>query len=150
MKLRVALPDDADELSSVALRAKASWGYPPAWIAEWEDALRFTPGYLQAHAVFVAEVDGEIVGVVSLEATPEPEIAHLWVLPDNHGEGVGSALMERAVRFARSEGWTSLRIESDPNAKAFYEKMGAAQIGRVAAPVAGHERFLPVLRLALV
>jgi GNAT superfamily N-acetyltransferase len=72
------------------------------------------------------------------------------VLPDHHGQGIGAALMTRAIDIARSKGWTSLRIESDPHAQALYEHMGASQIGRVAVPVAGHERFLPLLQLPLV
>lgn len=149
MKIRNASQEDAKELTVLARQAKASWDYPVVWLAEWEDALRFTPGYLQRHPVFVAEATEQLVGVISLEATPEPEIAHLWVLPDHHGRGIGAALLNRAIQFARSKGWTSLRIESDPNAQAFYEHMGAFQIGRVAAPVAGQERFLPLLQLLL-
>ena len=36
-----------------------------------------------------------------------------------------------------------------PDAQPFYERLGATQVGELAAPVAGEERVLPVLRLVI-
>lgn len=40
-----------------------------------------------------------------------------------------------------------LRVESDPHAVGFYERMGARLAGTVPAPVLGTARELPVLEL---
>ncbi len=149
MKLtfRDATPDDAKHLSRLAVRAKASWGYPEAWIRAWHAQLSFSADYIQSNTVIVADLDGTAVGVIALEDHDEPEIGHLWVAPEHSGLGIGRKLVQRAVGIAASRGWRALRIESDPNARPFYEHLGAVQVGEVKAPVCGTDRSLPVLRL---
>lgn len=150
LNIRPARAEDAPALSDVARRAKASWGYPEAWLREWEPQLTFSPDYVQRHPVFVAETEAGIVGVAALEESPpESEITHLWVLPDSQGEGVGRALVSAVAARARECGSASLRIESDPNAVPFYERLGAIAVGEIPAPVCGEDRSLPVLRLVL-
>lgn len=148
MRIRAARMGDADVLTRIAREAKASWGYPEAWLIAWEPTLTISTEYLGAHRVLVAESDGVALGFVALEQGPSgPEMGHLWVLPEAQGRGVGRALVRRVQLEAGRLGWDSVRVESDPNARPFYERMGGIWIGDVAAPVAGVDRHLPVLRL---
>jgi GNAT superfamily N-acetyltransferase len=147
MRIRAARIEDADALTRIAHVAKASWGYPDAWLIEWAPILTITANYLRAHRVLVAE-EGESLGFGALELGPSgPEVGHLWVLPDAQGRGVGRALVRRLLRDARRLGWESVRVESDPHARPFYERMGGIWVGNVPAPVAGVDRHLPVLQL---
>ena len=146
--IRKGVVEDSSSLTDLARAAKASWGDPEAWLREWEPELTITPEFIRCNAVFVAESEGRIAGMVSIEEGPEgPEIGHLWVDPGGHGEGWGRRLLETAIEFAAANHWTALRILSDPNAVPFYRKFGAVPVSDVAAPVAGTERRLPVLRL---
>jgi putative acetyltransferase len=73
----------------------------------------------------VAEEDGQIVGHVLLSrmAAPFPALAlaPVSVIPTRQRSGIGSALVERAVNRARSEGWAAIFVLGDPN---FYERFG--------------------------
>ena len=151
MRIRAALDFEAPLLTAVARASKASWGYPEAWLHEWRDELHLTPEYIEAHRVLVAEAGGALVGMVALEEDgEEAELAHLWVLPGQQGQGVGRALVERALELARYGGHGSVRVESDPNAEPFYLRLGAERIGEVPAPVGeARRRSLPLLRIAL-
>jgi ribosomal protein S18 acetylase RimI-like enzyme len=63
-------------------------------------------------AIMVAEYDGEVAGAVHLSATtltplnlePAVQAVSPHVLPQFRRHGVGSALMEAAVRFAEAQG----------------------------------------------
>ena len=147
--IREATPADADDLTQLARRAKASWGYPEAWLREWQPQLSFSAAYIGSNPVYVVTSDDTLAGVIALEDSAEPEIAHLWVSPEYQGLGVGRQLVQRAIEVAAERGWNSYRVESDPHALPFYERLGAVQIGEVAAPVCGVERVLPVLRLTV-
>ena len=150
MEIRAGVAGDAEELTRLARAAKASWGYPEAWLIEWEAELTISPGYIEQNDVFVAESGGRLVGVVGVGEGPDgPEIGHLWIVPDRQGRGLGRALVGRARQVAAAHGWPSLRVVSDPNAQPFYERLGARRVGEVSAPVAGTERALPVLELAI-
>lgn len=147
--IRKAKNSEAQALTQLARRAKASWGYPDAWLREWAPQLTFSADYIDSHCVLVAQESDRLVGVIALEdsGAGEPEIAHMWVAPESQGLGVGRQLVKQALKAAKSRGWRSLRIVSDPNARRFYEKLGAVQVGEVPAPVDGTDRVLPLLRL---
>jgi len=149
VNIRRARKSESEELTLLARRAKASWGYPEAWLREWEPQLKLSSDYIDSYSVFVARNGNTLVGIIALEDSGEPEISHLWVAPESQGLGVGRQLVKQALEVAKSRGWLSLRIVSDPNVQRFYESLGAAQVGEVAAPVGGTDRVLPVLRLSL-
>ena len=56
--IRPARPQEAAALTNLAHRAKASWGYPTEWLAEWGPLLTFTPDSIGAHTTLVAELVG--------------------------------------------------------------------------------------------
>jgi ribosomal protein S18 acetylase RimI-like enzyme len=69
--------------------------------------------------IFVAEVEGAVVGFVGVLAriVPEPDesqayayVSDLIVVPAYRRRGIGRALLERAERFARGEGAKALRV----------------------------------------
>lgn len=146
--VRDATPEDAAEATRIAKRAKASWGYPREWLAEWDPHLTITPAELGWHDGFMAELGNRAVGVVLLTRTGDTfEVAHLWVAPEAQGRGVGRWLVQAVRMRALEQGAEVLRIESDPNAVSFYERMGGRVVGSVQAPVCGQDRTLPVMAL---
>lgn len=145
--IRSATTGDLTALSSIAARAKAHWGYPEEWLAEWRPQLTVTAADLAEQEIFVACGEENPVGFYGLLFGEVASLEHLWVDPGAMGRGVGRALLEHAVRRVRRRGHASLQIDSDPHAEAFYLHMGATRVGWVPAPVAGTARRLP--RLAL-
>lgn len=139
--VRPATDDDADALTAIARRAKASWGYPRAWLAEWEPQLTVTPASIARDATFVATGGDVTLGFGAL--SPDGEVEHLWVDPDRQTRGVGRALFARLVEEARRRGLRRVEIDSDPNAIGFYERLGCRLVGSTRADVAGRPRSLP-------
>ena len=128
--LRCGEARDAATLTAIALAAKQHWGYPDEWMAEWRPDLVVTPGYLLSQPVQMAELAGEVVGFAGLlRAEGSLYLEHLWLRPQHIGRGIGRTLFHEAVRMAREAGAAELRIKSDPNAEAFYLKMGAERTG---------------------
>ena len=74
--------------------------------------------------VYIAEVDGEPVGSVSVG---DAFLRTLYVVPSHQGSGVGSALHDLALERLRAHGndvaklWT---LEENWNARRYYEKRG--------------------------
>ena len=142
--IRRARPDEAKTLSLLARLAKRHWGYCDEWMQLWRRELTFTPEYISANDVYVADSDGIVMGVYGLIGFgDEIETEHFWVHPDVHGRGVGQHLFEHMVSKAISKGAERIKIVSDPNAEGFYNRMGAKCIGTEASKPIG--RCLPVL-----
>lgn len=148
--LRRAVAGDATRLTEIAFAAKRHWRYPEDWIERWRGMLTLTPDRLGALFVCVAVVDGESVGFCGVEfISGEAVLEHLWIVPTWMGHGIGRRLFAEAEREARSRGMRALRIESDPHAEAFYQRMGAQTVGCKPASMDGIGRFLPLLRKEL-
>ena len=115
----------------------------------WSHALTLTRTYLKTHPGFVAEQDGKIVGMCMLELRLEnARLEHVWIDPDYQKQGIGRALIARALQEAAATGARFVVIESDPFAEEFYLKLGAHRTGFARAPMPGApERILPILEL---
>jgi GNAT superfamily N-acetyltransferase len=149
LEIRRAQRREGPELTQLALRSKAYWGYSDGFLAACRAELTVTAAQVEADLVAVAMETDEIVGFYSLRETlPLGDVAAFFVEPLRIGQGIGRALLAHLVASAQAAGFACLRIEADPHAVAFYERHGAAQIGEVASgSIPG--RNLPLLELRL-
>lgn len=89
-----------------------------------------------ASGVFVAEVDKRVVGYITTRIDPESKVGgipNIAVLPAAQGEGIGRALMERAILYFQEVGMHYTRIETlDQNdiGSDFYPNMGFKEVAR--------------------
>jgi ribosomal protein S18 acetylase RimI-like enzyme len=146
---RDARDSEAGLLGEVALRSKGHWGYGEDFLEACRAELEFHPEDVAARRIVVADSPTGVVGFYSIDGQPPSgELGNLWVVPERIGTGLGRKLWQHAVAAAGKAGYTSLRIEADPNAVGFYRAMGAEQIGEVpSGSMPG--RVLPLLAFRL-
>jgi RimJ/RimL family protein N-acetyltransferase len=144
IRIRPADPADAEQLARLADAVSAE---PEGWLisvaGEWRSAgderryLKALRRYPHA-AVFVAEQeDGHLVGRLSVGRDPHPASAHvadvgLMVAIEARRQGVGRALLEAAVDWARGAGVRKLELHVFPwneAAIALYESFGFEREG---------------------
>jgi GNAT superfamily N-acetyltransferase len=146
--IRAARADEAVALTELALRAKASWGYDAAFMAACRDELTLTPAQMAAWAIWVAEADGAIAGMIALSLDGDAEVQDFFVEPEVQGRGVGAALMSTLLAACRDAGATTLEVDADPNAEAIYARLGFVTFARSpSGSIPG--RTLPRMRLLL-
>jgi GNAT superfamily N-acetyltransferase len=103
-------------------------GFAAAFDAWWQDE-RARRRY------WVAEVDGAVVGMVSvvtMTRMPRPNahtppwgyVHNLVVLPSHRGAGIGAELMAAAADACRADGYEHLLLHPRPRAVPFYERLG--------------------------
>mgnify|MGYP001218961404 CR=1 FL=1 len=85
-----------------------------------DDLEHMTRGVLPHYAVWVAELDGRIVAVMTLRGS---DLDKLYVEPALQRRGIGSLLLERAKQESPS-GLTLCTHQINATARAFYEKNG--------------------------
>jgi RimJ/RimL family protein N-acetyltransferase len=142
LRVRPAGPADAHALVELA---RAVGSEPEGWLiseSDWRSVaeerryLRALRRYPHA-AVFVAEVDDEIVGRLSVARESHPASYHvadlgLMVAAPHRRRGIGWALLESAVEWARSVGVRKLELHVFPHnqpAIALYERFGFVREG---------------------
>lgn len=148
VSLRPARPEEAPAISALALRSKAHWGYSADFIEACRDDLTIDRDWCDGIRVQVAERAGRLLGYSRISGEPPRGgvLDGLFVDPSVIGQGVGIALLRRAVDLAASLGMRVLSIESDPHAEAFYLAAGAVRIGETPSTVF-RGRSLPLLAL---
>ena len=144
VEIRRANPDHAETLTDIAHAAKRHWGYPESWIEAWRNDLTLTPGFIAANPVYGAFEGDQPMGFYALQlGDGKATLEHLWVVPENLGDGIGRSLFEHAARTAIRIGARRLEILSDPNASGFYDSMGAVLRGEHRSTLDGKPRVLP-------
>ena len=104
LRIRRALPSEADALTQIAHDAKRHWGYPEHWIQHWQTDLTLSSDFISNNQVYVAEQDSGIVGFYDLILPGEKaELEHMWVAPAHIGEGIGKELFVNAMQQAAGE-----------------------------------------------
>ena len=150
MRIRPARVEETASLTRLALASKASWGYDDDFMERCASELVVRDEHVDDALAYVAtDEDGDVVGFYVLKepAAREAELDMLFVASSHLRSGVGRFLLDDARREARSRGWTTLLIESDPFAAPFYEREGAVLIGTSRSPSTGRE--LPLFELRL-
>lgn len=120
MTLRPATPDDAPALA-VILRTcfRVSLPFLPELHTAEEDLAYISGKLMVEDAVWAAEVEGAVVGYVAFR---DDWIDHLYVHPDRQGQGIGPALLDKALADGRPKQlWT---FQQNVRARRFYEARG--------------------------
>jgi GNAT superfamily N-acetyltransferase len=112
-----------------ATYAPLSPGYA-AWCLDQWWSPESVAGSLARIPHWVAEEDGEVVGVTNLgELDGQPIMWKLYVRPDGHGRGVGSALLDTVVEAA--DGPVGLEyLDGNERAARFYRAKGFEETRR--------------------
>lgn len=129
IRIRPADRSDAERLTAVyrnAYRVNRELGFPmqaasvsEAEVVEW----------IQEHWLFVAVLNGEIVGVVRLEETDPDRVklSRLGVHERQRGNGIGRRLVEHVEGVANDRGYGTIWLttpEEHPYLPAYYRQQG--------------------------
>jgi ribosomal protein S18 acetylase RimI-like enzyme len=130
MAVRRAQPDDADAIARLLYDFNTEYDEPTPGPPELAARLR---ELMDGDTIVLLAGDGpDGLAVLRFRLSiwssgKECYLAELYVVPARRGQGLGRALMERAIELAREQGadWMDLGTsEDDVAARALYESLG--------------------------
>ena len=158
--VRKAIPDDAEAvvsvLNAVILEEEHTALNRPFTV---EEERAFIEGLCDRSALFVAEMDGGIAGIQSIEpdasARYTDSMQHLatvgtWVRAGFRGRRIGRLLAEASFAFAQAQDYKKIAIQvlaDNQRALRFYGGLGFERIGVAKRHVRLKGRFRDVLYL---
>lgn len=141
----------ADDLAAVQRVAQITWRatYSQAiakrdidHFLNWAYGLDRLESHLSRYGdgFLVAELDGQVVGyaMAGLNHDRGPELYALYVLPEQHGDGIGLRLWNAALAQVDRLGETRMCcwvLESNVRARRFYERRGAIMTESQSFPI---------------
>ena len=142
IQIRLGRPEERDALEALQWRASLANENDRPHLEAHPDAIHLPLDQIERGEVFVAELDGRVVGFSAILAEHEHlELDGLFVEPDMWRWGIGAALVDVAVHEARRQGMPMMVI-ANPAALQFYEKCGFIVEGEA------ETRFGPALRMS--
>ena len=112
MRIRELREEDLDDM--LEIHRLQGWPFNESAFRWWLDNRRWS-------RVLVAEVEGRAVGKVTVDLVYRPysEIVNLLVHPSYRGRGIGSALLDAALRLAEGQGfWVQIIMADVGNERA--------------------------------
>lgn len=114
-----------------ALTLDERFGFGGPWMSVETCAIHMNNLLLSHNQAFVAEADGMPVAEMELfmgrEGIPYGKTCHiglLYVHKDYMGQGIGSMLVEKAIRYVRENRYDSLTVSSAQATEEFYRRCG--------------------------
>jgi GNAT superfamily N-acetyltransferase len=133
LRVRRARPAEAEALNAMIVRSKAHWGYDATLLQFWRADLVLDADTIARDPVYCAEdaASGAVLGMSHcwLLSAEEVYLDRLFVEPAAMGRGVGALLWRHALQQAQAGGAAAIVLDADPNARLFYERMGAVVVG---------------------
>lgn len=137
--------EDAQDAAVIARKArKSTVAHIPELHTPAEDLEFYTQAILESEGS-VYEIDGRVIGLILWN---EDWINHLYVLPEFHRQGIGTALLTVALDSMQSEVVQLWTFQANTAAIAFYETRGFAIVESTDG--SRNEDSMPDHRLVLV
>jgi N-acetylglutamate synthase-like GNAT family acetyltransferase len=91
-----------------------------------------TEDFIRKNPTFILYEDGRIIGFYALLIKPEGnELDFFYIEPQCIGKGYGEKMWNHLKNYCKGHNIKDFTLVTSPQAKEFYEKMGAIQIGEV-------------------
>lgn len=119
--IRVARSSDTPAINNLRLRVRENVLSDPSWLT-----VEGTTRAITQEGRGWVWWEGDTLLGFSIALQEDPEIWALFVDPDAEGQGIGQALLTKAVEWLWQRGAPSIRLSTDPETRAdrFYRRQG--------------------------
>jgi N-acetylglutamate synthase-like GNAT family acetyltransferase len=140
---------EASELSRIAIESESYWGYDSDYMDKFKVIYQVTEEFIRKNPTFILYEDGRIIGFYALLIKPEGnELEFFYIEAQCIGKGYGEKMWNHLKNYCKGHNIKDFTLVTSPQAKEFYEKMGAAQIREVESTLKKGRR-IPELRCNL-
>ena len=141
---------EASELSRIAIESEAYWGYDSDFMDKFKVNYQVTEEFIRKNPTFILYENSRIIGFYALLINSEGNtVEYFYIEAECIGKGYGEKMWKHLVNYCKDHGIKDFTLVTSPEAKEFYEKMGAMQIGEVESTLK-KGRKIPKLRYNLV
>lgn len=132
LNIRSVRINEAEILTNIAIKSEAYWGYDFEYMEKFKKIYKVTKEFISNNPTFIIEDDDNIVGFYGiLNEKNETALEYFFIEPNFIGKGYGKVLWSHMINNCKCIRIKEFEIVTSPEAKEFYIKMGAVQIGEI-------------------
>ena len=147
--IHAAEVNKASELNRIAIESESYWGYDSDFMNEFKVMYQITEEFIRKNPIFILCENDRIIGFYSLSIKEEENtIEYFYIEPQSIGNGYGKKMWNHLANYCKENNIKEFSLVTSPQAKAFYEKMGAVQIDEVES-ILKKGRKIPKLKCTL-
>jgi SAM-dependent methyltransferase/ribosomal protein S18 acetylase RimI-like enzyme len=141
--------NEASELSRIAIESESYWGYDSDFMNKFKVMYQVTEEFIRKNPTFILYENDKIIGFYALSIKPEENtIEYFYIETQYIGKGYGEKMWTHLANYCKGHNIKDFTLVTSPEAKAFYEKMGAVHIGEVESTLK-KGRKIPKLKCTL-
>lgn len=145
VKVRQAKLDEAESLTNLSTRAEAYWGFDDEYMARFKVLYKITKEFINDNLTYVMHDEDKIIGFYSImQKGKEASLEYFFIEPEFIGKGYGRQLWKHMCNRCLKLDIKKIEIVTSPEAKEFYIKMGAIEVGIVES-IVKKGRIIPKL-----
>ncbi len=130
--IRPAETHEAGKLTSIAIKSEAYWGYDPEFMKNFEEIYKVTEDFIRENPTFVMQEEDTVVGFYAVIAgEKQNELEYFYIEPQRIGKGYGKIMWNHLEEYCMKLGMRDIEMVTSPQARAFYERMGAVHVAEV-------------------
>lgn len=130
---RCATSNDAKMLTDIAVESEAFWGYDEEYMDKFRREYEVMPEFINNNIVYVLKDEDNIpiafYGII--KSDDKWELEYLYLKVSYIGKGIGRLLFEHIKYICEKSSISKFSFVTSPQARAFYEKMGAVVTGEI-------------------
>lgn len=140
---------EASELSRIAIESESYWGYDSDFMDKFKIIYQVTKEFIRKNPTFILYENDKIVGFYALLIKAEgTTVEFFYIQPQCIGKSYGEKMWKHLAAYCKGHNIEEVTLVTSPQAKGFYEKMGAIQIGEVESTLK-NGRKIPELKYYL-
>lgn len=114
---------------------------------QWKDELTVTSDDADKKEIYKLVADTILIGYYSYSELKQntTKLHNMFVEPQFIRQGYGKVLIADFLHRMKREMYSKVTLDADPNAEAFYKKMGFKTVGKLDSTIEG--RFLPIMEM---
>lgn len=137
---------EASELSRIAIESESFWGYDSDFMEKFKNSYQVTEEFIKKNPTFILHENGRIIGFYALLIYHKGStLEFFYIKPQYIGKGYGKKMWNHLTNYCKENSINDFTLVTSPQAKEFYEKMGAIPIGEVES-LLKKGRKIPILK----
>ena len=138
IKFVQAIPEDVENLRSLAHESEAHWGYDKKFMDVFDRIINITEEFILNNPVYVIRENLNPVAFWGLRRDFEMwELEYFYVSERDLGKGFGKQMWDHMTNWCKEHKIKRIHFVTSYQAVGFYEKMGAIQDGNSQSMIDG-------------